>query len=44
MRDAEIVLENTSTDVHGWNMQVRKTQVRVWNHGKHKFGTHKYGI
>ena len=34
-------IENASTKMHGWNTQVRKTQVKICRGGKRKYGNGK---
>ena len=34
-------VENASTEMHGWNTQVRKTQVKICRGGKRKYGNGK---
>ena len=34
-------IENASTEMHGWNTQVQKTQVKICRGGKRKYGNGK---
>ena len=38
-RVENVSMENSSTDMHGWNTQVRKTQVHVCSGRKRKYDT-----